>query len=161
MTATDSIMTASTARDAAPGWVTLLRSVAAAMILTYGFVMVFLARSLVPPLAVGAALFAVALVATLVRPRGAAIAVGVLSVVWLVLDLANAPQVVAGLLRPSTPLQFIPPFAFVLVPLTGTVGLIGLLTRARDDLAGRVAWTACGALLLGIAASVAAGLVSG
>ncbi|MBA2528680.1 MAG: cupredoxin domain-containing protein [Euzebyales bacterium] len=142
-------------------WVTLQRSVATAMIAAFGFIMAFVARAFVPPLAVAGVLFAVPLALSGWRRRGPAIAIGVLAAIWLLFQVANAAMVVPDLADPADTAAFILTFAVIAVPVAGVVGLVGLLRRASGSVATRTLQTAGAAIVLAAGVGVVGGAIAG
>lgn len=92
-------------------WLTLQRSVAAAMILLFAGVMAGIQQTLIPPLAVAGLLFAVPLGLTGTWPRASAIGIGAVSTVWLLLQVVNWQQVAPDLARPDVTILFTPTVA--------------------------------------------------
>lgn len=141
-------------------WVALQRGVAAGMLVTFGLVMVVLAQALVPPLAVAGVLFAVPLVVSFVRPRGAAIAIGIVATLWFALQVANAARVLPDLLDPAAGLAFAVTVAMVVIPAAGVVGLVGLLRRAAPSVAVRTLQAAGAVVVVAIGAGTVAGVLT-
>lgn len=110
-------------------WSTLQRTVALGMIFVLLVPMVFIARGFIAPLAVALVLFAVPLALSPFRPRASAIAIGAVSALWLVMQLANLPRVLPDLLRPHETLTFAVTAAMLVLPLAGVVGLVATLRR--------------------------------
>lgn len=147
-----------TLRDADAQWVTLQRAVAVAMIVVLATPMVVVLQGFIPPLAVMGGLFAVALGLTWIRPQTGAIGVGVLSTLWLVLQLANFSLVITDLLHPSATLSFMITLGMVVVPTVGLIGLLGVLRHASGQLATRTLQAGGIVLLGGFILSLLAGL---
>ena len=129
-------------------WLTLQRTVAAAMIVVVAIPQVVIVQEFIPPLAVVGVLFAVALVLTWLRPRAAAVGVGVLAGLWMLLNLANFSQVIVDLVQPSATLFFMVTLAMLVLGIAGFVGLIGVLRGASGRIAVRTL-QAGGAVLFG------------
>lgn len=149
-----------TLRHADPRWLLLQRTVAAAMIVTLLSPMLVVVQRLIPPLAVPAVLFALLLALTTWRPRGSAIAIGSLSGVWLLLQVANLSRVVPDLLRPEDTIGFVITVAMLVVPVAGGVGLVGMLRRASGRFASATLATAGGLLGSALLGGVIAGAVT-
>lgn len=163
MTAHTSERTVDTRRDeaATDRWVVLQRSVAGGMLATFAFVMLVVAQELIPPLLVAGALFAVPLATSAPRPRGSAVAIGVLAAIWLAFQVANASRVVPDLADPATTGPFITAVAMVAIAAAGVVGLVGLLRRASDAIATRVLQGTATIVALGVVGSLATAAVVG
>ncbi|WP_404450640.1 hypothetical protein LG329_09805 [Virgibacillus necropolis] len=119
------------------GWLTLQRIVAIAMIVVNAIPMVFILKQFIPPLAIANVLFIIVLLLTWLRPRAGAIGIGVLSVLWMLLNLVNFSQVIPDITRPSETLFFLVTIAHLLLPVAGIVGFIGVLKSASDKIAYR------------------------
>lgn len=111
-------------------WARFQAGVAGGMIVVLALPMVAISRAFLPPLAIAVALFAIPLGLMTVRPRASAIAVGVLSAVWLLLQLANLPRVAPDLMRPEATLNFLVTLGMVVLPLAGVAGLVGTVRRS-------------------------------
>jgi plastocyanin len=120
-----------------PRWLMLQRSVAIGMIVAFAAVMGLVAQAVVPPLAIGAIAFALPLVLMRSRPKGAAIAIGVLSVLWVLFTLPVPGAVIDDLLQPEEVVEFMVTLALLVLPLAGVVGLIGILRRSAAVIATR------------------------
>jgi hypothetical protein len=129
-------------------WLTLQRTVAAAMIVVVAIPQVVIVQEFIPPLAIVGVLFVVALAFTWLRPRAAAVGVGALAGLWLLLNLANVSQVIVDLVRPSATLFFMVTLAMLVLGVAGLVGLVGVVRRTSGRLAVRTL-QAGGAVLLG------------
>lgn len=141
---------ASATRDS---WVLLERAVAGALLATFILTMVAVAQQVIRPLLVIGTTFAVALLLSLWRSRGAAIAIGVLASLYLMMMLAMDPMLVPNLSDPADVGPFLTTVAQVLLSATGAVGLVGLLRRSAGTLADRVLQVAGGMLAIAVAAS--------
>lgn len=130
------------------------------MIATYLVIMGLIAQTILPPLAIPAVLFAISLALTRARPRASAVAIGVLSALWLLAGVVRAPQVIDGLVRPASGLPFLVTLAFQVLSLGGVVGLIGSLRRASGRAASRTLQVVAAALLSGAVVMVVALLVA-
>lgn len=138
-------------------WLTLQRAVAAGMIVVLALPMVYL-QQIVPPLAVVGGLFVVALASTWLRPRAAAIGIGVLAGGWFILQLINISKVIVDITQPSETLFFMITLGMLVGPIAGVVGLVGVVRRAHGRIAVRTL-QAAGIVLLGsLALSLLAGL---
>lgn len=134
-------------------WVRLEVVVAAGLVAAFAAVMLLVARTVVVPLAVGAALLCLAAAATVRWPRAGALAIGGLAALQTVGNVANLSLVLDDVSRPALSASFLVTFALQVVPLVGVVGIVGVLCRAP----GRMASVA----LLAGAGLLAAGLVVG
>ena len=141
-------------------WVTLQGSVAAGMILVLILPMAFIVRAFIPPLAIAVGLFAIPLALMPSRPRASAIAVGVFSAAWLLLQLMNLEMVIPDLLRPEATLQFIAALGMLVLPLTGVVGLLGTTFRAPETMATRVLRASAIILVVGVLGASGIGLAT-
>lgn len=139
-------------------WVGLQRGVAVGMVLTFVAVLVVAPELLDVPLA-PAALFAVALALTWWRPRGAAIAIGVLASLWLVTQVVTIGALLPDLARPQDTALFVVTLAMLVVPAAGVVGLVGMLRRSSGHVATNVLRGTGLVLLAGALVGVAAGAV--
>lgn len=148
----------SAARDP---WVLLERVVAGGLPITFILTMVAVAQQVIRPLLVIGTIFAVALVLSLWRSRGAAIAIGVLASLYLVMLLAMDPVLVPNLSDPGDVGPFVTTVAQVLLSATGTVGLVGLLRRSAGPVAVRVLQVAGGVLAVAVAVSGVAAVAGG
>lgn len=149
---------ASAARDP---WVLLERVVAGGMPVTFILTMVAVAQQVIRPLVVIGTIFAIALVLSLWRSRGAAIAIGVLASLYLVMMLAMDPVLVPTLSDPGDVGPFVTTVAQVLLSATGAVGLVGLLRRSAGSVAVRVLQVAGGVLAIAVVASGVAAIADG
>lgn len=149
--------TQSTQTEVDDRWVRLEVVVAAGLATAFAAVMLLLARTVVVPLAVGAALLCLAAASTTRWPRAGALVIGGLAGLQAVLSLANLPLVLDDLSRPALSASFLVAFALQVVPLVGVVGLVGILCRAPGRMAS-LALLAGGGLL---AAGLAVGLLAG
>lgn len=140
--------TPSQIQEADMQWLTLQRAVAIGMVIVVLIPMVVVLQQVIPPLAVAGVLFGTAFALTWFRPRAAALAIGVVSVLWLLFQLANFPQVFSILTLPSETLFFLATLSTLIFPIAGVIGLIGLVMDLSDTLA---IWTlqATGIVLLG------------
>lgn len=118
-------------------WVTLQRSVALCMIAVLAAPMVLFLEQFVPPLGIASILFGLALALTWIRPRVGAIGIGILSALWLLSQMANYPQVIPDLTRPSETLFFIITIGMLVFSTAGVVGLIGTLRGSSGQTAVR------------------------
>ncbi|WP_227377963.1 hypothetical protein [Haladaptatus halobius] len=129
-------------------WLTLQRAVALGMVIVVLIPMVIVLQQVIPPLAVAGVLFGTAFALTWRRPRAAALAIGVVSVLWLLFQLANFSQVFSILTLPSETLFFLATLSTLVLPIAGLVGLLGLVMELSDTLAIRTL-QATGIVLLG------------
>lgn len=129
-------------------WLTLQRAVAIGMVIVVLIPMVIVLQQIIPPLAVAGVLFSTSFALTWFRPRAAALAIGVISALWLLFQLANFPQVLSILTLPSETLFFFATLSTLVLPIAGLVGLIGLVMDLSDTLAIRTL-QATGIVLLG------------
>lgn len=141
-----------------PRWLGLQRGVAVGMVLTFVAVLLLAPEILDVPL-VPAALFAVALTLTLWRPRGAAIAIGVLATLWLVTQVVTIGALLPDLARPQDTALFVITLAMLIVPTAGAVGLVGMLRRSSGHIATIVLQGTGLVLVAGGLVGVAAGVV--
>jgi plastocyanin len=114
-------------------WLPVQRGAAAAIVLCSLFVQVVMAREVIPPLVVIMALFLVAGAATSRRPRGASIAVGVLSLLVVLLFL---PDIVRDLGDPESAFTFVTIGTITVAALLAIIG--GAMVMRRRE-AARVA----------------------
>lgn len=142
-------------------WVLLERVVAGGLPITFILTMVAVAQQAIRPLMVIGSIFAVTLVLSLWRSRGAAIAIGVLASLYLVMLLAMDPVLVPNLSDPGDVGPFVTTVAQVLLSATGAVGLVGLLRRSAGTVAIRVLQVAGGVLAIAVAVSGVAAVVGG
>lgn len=149
---------ASTTRDP---WVLLERVVAGGLPVTFILTMVAVAQQVIRPLLVIGTIFAVTLLLSLWRSRGAAIAIGVLASLYLVMMLAMDPVLVPNLSDPGDIGPFVTTVAQVLLSATGAVGLVGLLRRSAGTVAVRVLQVAGGVLAVAVAVSGVAAVAGG
>ena len=108
-------------------WLTLQRIVAVGMIAVLAAPMVLIAQQFIPPLAITGLLFTVTLALTWVRPRAGAIGIGVLSGLWLLLQLVNYSLVIPDLVRPSATVSFFITLGMLVFGIAGVVGLVGVI----------------------------------
>ncbi|MBA2317678.1 MAG: hypothetical protein H0V93_07865 [Euzebyales bacterium] len=141
-------------------WVVLQAVVAAGMIASFAAVMLVIAGEVVVPLAVGAVLFAVPLAMLAVRPRPAAVAIGVVSTLWLLLNIGQIGAVLDGLARPTATADFLVTLAMQVFSVAGVIGLVGSLRRAPGRVARYAVATCALILLLGAAGSVTLALTT-
>lgn len=139
-------------------WLSLQRGVAVGMVLTFVAVLLLAPQILDVPL-VPAALFAVALALTWWRPRGAAIAVGVLATLWLVTQVVTIRALLPDLARPQDTALFVITLAMLIVPTAGAVALVGMLRRSSGHIATIVLQGTGLVLLAGALVGVVAGAV--
>lgn len=142
-------------------WVLLERVVAGGLPITFILTMVAVAQQAIRPLMVIGSIFAVTLVLSLWRSRGAAIAIGVLASLYLVMLLAMDPVLVPNLSDPGDIGPFVTTVAQVLLSATGAVGLVGLLRRSAGTVAVRVLQVAGGVLAIAVAVSGVAAVAGG
>jgi hypothetical protein len=116
-------------------WLTLQRIVAVGMIAVLSAPMILITQQFIPPLAVTGLLFTVTLVLTWVRPKAGAIGIGVLSGLWLLLQLANYSLVIPDLVRPSATVSFFITLGMLVFGIAGVAGLVGVVRR----MSGRIA----------------------
>jgi plastocyanin len=112
-------------------WLPIQRGAAAAIVLCGLFVQVVMAREVIPPLVVIMVVFLVAGVATLRRPRGASIAVGVLGLLALLLFL---PDIVRDMGDPESAFTFVITGAITVAALLAVLG--GVMVMRRREGAG-------------------------
>lgn len=129
-------------------WLTLQRAVALGMVIVVLIPMVVVLQQVIPPLAIAGVLFGTAFAFTWLRPRAAALAIGVVSALWLLFQLANFSQVFSILTLPSETLFFFATLSTLVLPIAGLVGLLGLVMELSDSLAIRTL-QATGLVLLG------------
>lgn len=139
-----------------PRWLTLQRSVAVGMILTFVAVLLLAPQLLGVPL-VPAGLFALALALTWWRPRSAAIGIGILATLWLLTQMVTIRALLPDLARPDDTELFVITLAMLVVPIAGAGGLVGLLRRGS----GRIATTVLQAMGLVVLAGALVGVVAG
>lgn len=142
-------------------WVLLERVVAGGLPITFILTMVAVAQQAIRPLLVIGTIFAVALVLSLWRSRGAAIAIGVLASLYLVMLLAMDPVLVPNLSDPGDVGPFVTTVAQILLSATGAVGLVGLLRRSAAPVAVRVLQVGGGVLAVAVAVSGVAAVAGG
>lgn len=150
-------------RSSAPRdpWVLLERVVAGGLPITFILTMVAVAQQAIRPLMVIGSIFAVTLLLSLWRSRGAAIAIGVLASLYLVMLLAMDPVLVPNLSDPGDVGPFVTTVAQVLLSATGALGLVGLLRRSAGTVAVRVLQVAGGVLAIAVAVSGVAAVAGG
>jgi plastocyanin len=141
-----------------PRWLSLQRGVAAGMVLIFVAVLLLAPQILDVPL-VPAALFAVAFALTGWRPRGGAIAIGVLATLWLVTQVVTIRALLPDLARPQDTALFVITLAMLIVPTAGVVGLVGMLRRSSGHIATRVLQSTSLILVAGALVGVVAGVV--
>lgn len=139
-------------------WLTLQRTVAAAMIVVVAVPQVVIVQEFIPQLTIAGVLFAVALALTWLRPRAAAVGVGVLAGLWMLLNLANFSQVVVDLVRPSATLFFMLTLTMLVLGVAGLVGLVGVVRRTSGRLAVRTLQAGGAVLFGGLLLSLLTGL---
>ncbi|MFC7192071.1 hypothetical protein [Halocatena marina] len=140
--------TPSQIQEADMQWLALQRAVAIGMVITVLIPMVIVLQQVIPPLAVAGVVFGTAFVLTWFRPYASALAIGVVSALWLLFQLANFSQVFSVLTLPSETLFFFATLSTLVLPIAGLVGLIGVVMDLSDKFA---VWTlqAVGIVLLG------------
>ncbi|GAA5064010.1 hypothetical protein ACFFQF_18175 [Haladaptatus pallidirubidus] len=146
--------TPSQIQEASMQWLTLQRAVAIGMVIVVLIPMVIVLQQVIPPLAVAGVLFGTAFVFTWLRPRAAALAIGVVSVLWLLFQLSNFSQVFSILTLPSETLFFLATLSTLVLPIAGLVGLLGLVMELSDTLAIRTLQATGIVLLCGIAVAL-------
>lgn len=139
-------------------WVRLQRAIAVGEIIVFAGIMLFVQGRFIPPLAMAAGLFAAGALLSLRAPRAGAITVGVISILWLGLNIAFASQVIPDLLAVAVTEIFVPTFAMNVLAAAGSVGLVGSVRRASGTAAASTGWAGAGLLVAGIVVSVVAGL---
>lgn len=138
-------------------WVRLQRLVAAGEIVVFAAIMLFVRGQFIPPLAIASVLFASTAAVTLAAPRAGTIAVGLVSALWLGLNMAFASQVIPDLLAIGVTQIFVPTFAMNVLAAAGVIGLAGALRRAGGTVAAISQRAVITILAVGIAVSVVAG----
>lgn len=137
-------------------WIRLQQVVAIGEIAVFAGIMLLVRGRFIPPLAMASMLFAAGAAVTLRAARAGAITVGLVSTLWLGLNLAFASQVVPDLLAIQVTEIFLPTFAMNVLAAAGVVGLAGSLRRAGGTVAAVTRNVALGLVLLGAVASVLA-----
>ncbi len=141
-------------------WVLLQGVAAGGLIVGAVSVMVGIAGVFVPVLGVVATLCAAGLAMLPVRPRPAAIAVGVVSLLFGIASLVNIGAVLANLREPGAVLPFLSTAVLQLANLLGVVGLAGATMRAPGAIARRALQAAAATLTLCLAASALAAVAT-
>lgn len=141
-----------------PSWITLQRAVAICMIIVLAIPMIVFVEQVIPPLGIASILFGLAFVGTWIRPREAAIGIGIVSSFWLVTQVANYQQVVPDLLRPEQSLFFLTAVGMIAFSAAGVIGLIGVVKSISGNVAIRtlqmVGLIMVGSLLFSILSSL-------
>lgn len=140
-------------------WLRLQRGVAAGQILVFLGIMLLVRGQYIPPLAIAAGLFAAGAILSRFTARMGAIAIGVMSALWLAMNVAFSAQVVPDLRAVAVTEIFVPTFAMNVLALAGTIGLVGTLRRAPGKVATSTMRVAVALMAAGTVMSIVARLV--
>lgn len=138
-------------------WVRLQRLVATGEVVVFVAIMLLVRGRFIPPLAIASLLFAAGATVTVRWARAGAIVVGLMSTLWLGLNIAFASQVIPDLLAIEVTEIFVPTFAMNVLAGAGVMGMVGALRRVRGGVAAVTQFATVAIVAVATVASVVAG----